>query len=216
MYGALMNSKKLVIVGAGGFCREVINWAIDALANGGAPIRGYLVDPHFERLSENYGLPWISGLDDYQPQPGDACLLAVSDPTIKREMVMRLLERGATFTSLVHPTAVVAKTASVGFGAIICPFGLISADVVIEDYVTVNSMSSIGHDSRIGSYSTLSGHVDITGGVIVGESVFFGSGARVLPKLKIGDNSKIGAGAVIVRSVIAGSTMYTTPAKKLL
>lgn len=211
-----MESKHLVIVGAGGFSREVICWAEDARGNGGAPpIRGYLVDSQYERLSPSYGLPWLGGLDDYIFEPGDACLLAVSDPAIKRQMVRRLQARGAIFSSLIHPSAVVARTALLGEGCIVCPHALISADVVLGDFTAVNAMSSIGHDSQVGAYSTLSGHVDITGGVTVAESVFFGSGARVLPRLRVGHEAKVGAGAVVMRSVQSGVTVYTSPARKL-
>ncbi len=211
-----MEAMHWVIVGAGGFSREVICWAEDAMCNGAAPqIRGYLVDRQYERLSPSYGLPWLGGLDDYISEPGDTCLLAVSDPAIKRQMVRRLQARGATFSSLIHPSAVVARTALLGEGCIVCPHALVSADVVLGDFITVNAMSSIGHDSRVGAYSTLSGHVDITGGVTVAESVFFGSGARVLPGLGVGHEAKVGAGAVVMRSVQAGVTVYTSPARKL-
>jgi sugar O-acyltransferase (sialic acid O-acetyltransferase NeuD family) len=211
-----MEFESLVIAGAGGFCREVVCWVGDAArVESLPPIRGYLVDPQFERLATHYGLSWLGGLDDYEPLPNEACVLAVSDPNLKRQMVQRLLARGARFATVVHPTAVVAKTATVGTGSIICPFALVSADVVLGEFVTVNAMSSIGHDSKLGAFTSLSAHVDVTGGVTVGEAVFFGSGARVLPKLTVGNSSKIGAGAVVMRSMAAGVTVYTNPARKL-
>lgn len=211
-----MDAKYWIIVGAGGFSREVICWADDAARHGTAPpIRGYLLDSGYAPLSSAYGLPWLGGLDDYDPQPGDACLVAVSDPVAKRKMVSRLQARGANFSSLVHPSAVIAKTAVLGSGCVVCPHSLLSADVILGDFITVNGMSSIGHDCIVGAYTTLSAHVDITGGVTVGESVFFGSGARVLPGLTVGNGAKVGAGSVVMRSVQAGVTVYTTPARKL-
>jgi sugar O-acyltransferase (sialic acid O-acetyltransferase NeuD family) len=209
-------ASELVIVGAGGFGMEVICWAEDASRAGSLPpIRGYLLDAQYPRLDPQYGLPWLGALDDYVPLPGDACLLAVSDSGAKRAMVARLKARGARFSTLVHPTAIVARTAQLGEGCIVCPFATLSAGVAFGDFVTLNAYSGIGHRSRIGAYSTLSSHVDITGDVIVGESVFFGSGARVLPGLTVGDDAKVGAGAVVMRSVRAGVTVYTAPAKKL-
>jgi len=81
--------------------------------------------------------------------------------------------------------------------------------------VAVNICSSVGHDVRLGSYSTLSAHIDITGGVVVGEMVMFGSGARILPGLHVGDEATIGAGAVVIRNVPPGKTVYAPPAKQL-
>lgn len=211
-----MDSGQLVVVGAGGFGQEVISWAEHAHQAGSAPkLRGYLLDRDYSPLGQEYGLPWLGELNDYAPAPDDWCLLAVSDVVIKRRMVERLRARGARFRTLVHPTAVIARTAAIGEGCIICPFALLSAGVVVGDFITLNAYSGIGHGSVIGSYSTLSAQVDITGDVTVGESAFFGSGARVLPGLTVGNNAKVGAGAVVVRPVAAGATMYAAPARKL-
>jgi sugar O-acyltransferase (sialic acid O-acetyltransferase NeuD family) len=211
-----MDAGQLVIVGAGGFSQEVICWAEDAhLAGAAPPIRGYLVDHQFPRLGQEYGLPWLGDLDNYDPAPGDACLLAISDVGHKRQLVERLKARGARFATLIHPTAIIARTARPGEGCVICPFALLSGNVILGDFITLNAYSSIGHSSVVGSYSTFSAHVDITGDVTVGESSFFGSGARVLPGLSIGKDSKVGAGAIVMRSVQAGVTVYTSPARRL-
>ena len=211
-----MDTMNWVVVGAGGLGKEVICWADHAVRLGVAPpIRGYLVDNGYPPLDPSYNLPRLGGLEDYDPLPGDSCLVAVGDPMLKRQIVQRLLARGAKFASLIHPTAVLAKTAVLGQGCIIYPYAIVSADAVLGDFVTVNSLSGIGHDSKVGAYSTLSAHVDITGGVTVGESVFFGSGARVLPGLSVGHEAKVGAGSVVVRSVPVGATVYTNPARRL-
>jgi len=211
-----MTKQTIVIVGAGGFSREVICWAEHVRElNANSSVCGYLVDDQYPKLPHHYGLTRLSRVDDYVPKDNEVCLIAVSDPTAKRQLVARLQARGAKFATLVHPTAVIAKTATIGVGTVICPYALVSADVHIGDFVTINAMSSIGHDSTVGSYSTLSAHVDITGGAKVGESAFFGSGSRVLPKLRIGNNAKVGAGATVMRSVPEGGTVYTAPARKL-
>lgn len=76
-------------------------------------------------------------------------------------------------------------------------------------------LSSIGHDVKVGAYSTLSSHVDLMGHVETGERVFFGSGAKILPKVRIGAGAKIGAGATVMRSAPENAVLYTMPAKKL-
>lgn len=211
-----MTTQKFVIVGAGGFSREVISWAEHVChQNAKSSVCGYLVDEQYPKLATQYELAWLGGVDDYTPKEDEECLIAVSDPGAKQQLVARLRARGAKFATLVHPTAVIAKTATIGIGTVVCPYALVSADVHIGDFVTINAMSSIGHDSTVGAYSTLSAHVDITGGAKVGESTFFGSGSRVLPKLRIGNNAKVGAGATVMRSVPEGGTVYTAPARKL-
>lgn len=206
---------RLILLGAGSFGRELINWAYDIAEAGGSAFSGYL-DSNMRALDKDiYPLPWLGTFDDYQPQSGDRLVLAIADPSVKRTVVDKMHAKGANFASLIHPTAVVARTAVLGKGIVLCPHSLVSADARLGDFVAVNTMSSVGHDVVVGEYSTLSGHVDLTGFVQVGEACFFGTGAKVLPKVKIGKRAKIGAGATIMRSVPDEAVMYTLPAKRL-
>jgi sugar O-acyltransferase (sialic acid O-acetyltransferase NeuD family) len=116
---------------------------------------------------------------------------------------------------LIHPSAVVARTAILGEGVVVCPHAFVSADAVVGDLCAINGSSSIGHDVKLGSFATLSAHVDLTGWVNVDECVFFGSGARVLPKVQIGRGARIGAGAIVMRSVPADAVVYAPPSKRL-
>lgn len=207
--------EQLILVGAGGFGRELINWAWDAAHQGGNAFAGYL-DATVDKLAGSaYTLPWLGTPDDYIPREGDRFVLAIGDPAGKRAVADKLRARGARFASLIHPTAVVARTAVLGEGVVVCPHALISADARVGDFVALNAMSSIGHDADVGAYSTLSAHVDLTGYVKTGTDCFFGSGARVLPKVTIGHGARIGAGATIMRAVPDGAVMFTMPAKKL-
>ena len=141
--------------------------------------------------------------------------MAIGDPKAKKALYAELKSKGASFASLIHPSAVIARTAKLGDGVVVCPQAFISADAVVGDLCAINGNASVGHDVCLGSFSTLSSHVDLTGWVQVDECVFFGSGARVLPKVKIGCGARIGAGAVVMRSVPADTVMYAPPAKRL-
>lgn len=211
-----MAMRSFVIVGAGALSREVISWIEHARATGAdVDIKGYVADPQHGLLPAHYNVPWLGGFSEHTPSSGDECIMAISNPVFKRTVAEQMLAQQAVFGTFVHPTAVVARTASLGRGCVVLPHAMVSADAVVEDFVTLNAHTSIGHDSHIGAFSNLSAHVDITGYVHVGASVFFGSGARVLPKLKVGDNAKVGAGAVVMRSVPADATVFTAPARRL-
>jgi sugar O-acyltransferase (sialic acid O-acetyltransferase NeuD family) len=207
---------RLILVGAGGFGRELINWSNDAAAATGAlPITGFVDDSAHALDKFNYGLEYHGTIGAYQPQPGDRLVIAIGDPLHKKRIAGELMARGAQFATLVHPSAVVARSAVLGVGTVICPQAVISADATLGDFVAVNALSGVGHDVVVGDYSTLSAHVDLTGWVTVGESCFFGTGARVLPKVVIGKDARIGAGATVFRDVPAGAVMFTAPARKL-
>ena len=207
---------RIILVGAGGFGRELLCWALDAHRAGNFPKVSGFLDANPNALNEfNYGINWIESIDKFVPVPGDQLLLGIADPATKRNIATLLLGRGAHFVTLRHPTAIVASSATLGQGVVLCPYSVVSADAVVGDFVTINAHSTIGHDASVGSYSTLSAHVDITGGVQVGENSFFGTSAAIVPRVKIGQNAKIGAGALIIRSVASESVMYAMPAKRL-
>jgi len=209
-------NKRLILVGCGDFGRELINWADDVASSGmGQSFFGFLDNNPAALDKYSYKLAYLGSIDDFIPSDEYSLVIGIANPETKRIVVDKLKTKGAVFAKLIHPSAVVARTATLGEGVVICPHALISADATLGNFVAVNGLSSIGHDARVGDFSTLSSHVDITGFVQVGENVFFGTGAKVLPKVKIGNRARIGAGTTIMRSVSEGDVMYALPAKRL-
>lgn len=205
---------RLIIVGAGGFGREIIIWAEDCSSAGTLPRIGGFIDDVVEALP-SYGVSRIGGIHDYAPEKNDVFVVAVGEPQKKRKLVEMLKDRGARFATLIHPTATVVRTATIGEGVIMCPYAMAMPDSRVERFVTILNYSGIGHDSVAGEFSTLSSLVDVTGNVQIGADVSIGSGARILPKVSVGDGATVGAGATVVRSVKPGMTVYAAPGKLL-
>jgi sugar O-acyltransferase (sialic acid O-acetyltransferase NeuD family) len=207
--------KDLVIIGAGGFGREVFCWARESA--GEWIIAGYLDDN--PRALDGFGpdLPPILGsVQAHVPKPSEVFVCAIGQVAAKRRCIESILSRGGAFTTVVHATAVHSRRAALGKGVILCPYSIVSSDAQIGDFVTVNLHSSVAHDSVIGRWCQLHCHVDITGGVTLGEGVLVGSHASVLPGVKVGDGAVIGAGSVVNRDVAAGVTVFGAPARPYL
>lgn len=207
---------RIILVGGGGFGRELYFWAADCAAAGTLPpVQGYIDDSGDVLGSLGYDLPWLGSVEDFVPRPGDGLVLALGSPASKRAVHGKLSVRGGSFPILVHPQTRVVATARLSEGAILCPGSASGPDTVIERFVTINTDSGLGHDAQVGEFSTLSSRVDLTGGVRIGRNVMIGSGAVFVPKVKIGDGATIGAGSVVYRSVPPGATLYAAPAKRL-
>jgi sugar O-acyltransferase (sialic acid O-acetyltransferase NeuD family) len=210
--------ERIIIVGGGGFGRELVSHVGDAHRAGMlAPLGGYL-DDGGDVMSAfgHYGhVPYLGTLDAYVPQPGDLLTLAIGAPRTKKLVAERLKVRGARFATVIHPSAITSPTCRMGEGVIVGTHAGPGVDTVLGDFVTINSYSGVGHDAVIGAYTTLSGHVDVTGGTLIGEGVFVGSNASILPRVKIGDWASIGAGSIVYRTIRAGATVYASPAKLL-
>lgn len=207
---------RIILVGCGAFARELINWVDDLVDLGKSnPVAGFLDENPKALDGFPYSVPYLGSISAYIPQAGYQLLMAIGDPHAKKTLYAELKGKGASFAQLIHPSAVIARSARLGEGVVVCPQAFVSADAVVGDLCAINGNASVGHDVRLGSFSTLSSHVDLTGWVQVEECAFFGSGARVLPKLKIGSGARVGAGAVVMRSVPADTVVFAPPAKRL-
>lgn len=205
--------KKLVIIGAGGFGREMLAWARQA--DTPFTVKGFL-DDNLDVLSRfKKDVPILGRVEDYAPQPDEVFICAIGQVDAKRRCVEKILSRGGVFTTVVHASAVVGDRSCLSRGVILCPHSVVSPDVQLGEFVTVNLQSTVDHDAVIGRWSQLHCHVDITGGVVLGEGVLVGSHASVLPGVKVGAGAIIGAGAVVTRDVSAGTTVIGAPARPI-
>ena len=208
--------ERIILVGGGGFCRELIDAVTQCHEAGSVPpVGGYLDDNGDVLAGHDSRVPWLGSTLEYQPAPGDAFVLAIGSPAGKRALHGRLHDRGAKFPRLIHPSVNVAPSASIAEGVMILFNGAAGPNCRIERMVTINAGSGLGHDAVVGEFSTLSSKVDITGGVQVGKDCLIGSNAALIPRIKIGDGATIGVGSVIYRSVPAGATMFAPPAKMI-
>lgn len=189
--------KKLYIVCTGGFAREV-----------SAYIQDILVDSQDIRLE---GM--VEPTDEQYLNDRSALYTVASGyPHVKKQIIEKLEVAGCEVISLIHPKAQVASTAKIGRGVIISPFCYVGPDAVLDPHVTIGPNSTIGHDAVVGSFTILSPHTFLGGWSQVGSSCFFGGHSMLAPKFKVGEHSKISAGAICLKDVEAYSLAVGNPA----
>lgn len=204
----------VVIVGAGGFGREVLQYVRDAFAgDASVRVKGFLDDRPPDLSGFGLDVPVLGDTHGYAPQPGDRFVIAVGLPALRTALAERLAARGARFLTVVHPLAFVAASARLGQGCILAPFATVGAHTVVGDHSVLTFYASVGHDARVGRSCALSPHSVTNGGSVLGDEVFLGAHAVVNPLQRVGDRAKVAAGAVVYRPVPAGTLAAGNPAK---
>ncbi|RLA50193.1 MAG: sugar acetyltransferase [Gammaproteobacteria bacterium] len=122
---------------------------------------------------------------------------------------------GLKLEPLVHPTAFVCDTATVGEGTQVLAQAVVAADSKLGDACIINHKASVDHESILGNGVHLAPGVTVCGCVTVGDNVMIGAGSVVLPRLKIGPDSIIGAGTIVTKDVPAGSVFVGNPGRPL-
>jgi sugar O-acyltransferase (sialic acid O-acetyltransferase NeuD family) len=203
----------LVIIGAGGFGREVFTWATQAIA-AGAPwrIKGFL-DNRADALNGfNYDARILGGTDTYDVEEGDVFVGAVGDPQTKVRCYTPILEKGGRFVNLIHPLATVGHNVQLGSGIVLGPLSSITCDVRVGDFAAIGALSNLGHDTVVGDWCHISSHCGVNGSGVIGEGAFLGSHACIIPRMVVGEWAFVGAGSVVVRAVPAHVKVFGNPA----
>jgi sugar O-acyltransferase (sialic acid O-acetyltransferase NeuD family) len=207
--------KKIIIIGAGGYGRELLQWIKDI--NEVRPtweIAGFLDDNLNALDGIECDYPMLGKVSHWQPSDDEVFALAVATPRVKEKIVGAIKARGGVFASVIHPTATLTQFSKYGEGLVMFPQSKLSVNSSAGDFVTILS-SGIGHDVEIGDYTTVSGACSILRNVKIGKRVFLAANVAVSNDIVVGDEAYIGIGSIVMKNVAAGQKTFCNPARVL-
>ncbi len=210
--------KNIAIFGAGGFGREV-KTIIEAINNKRQETYNFIgfYDDGIEKNSIVNGFPVLGGVEDLNKLDEDISLvISIGDPKIKMKILNKISNPKINFPPIIHPNTSISKDdVHIGEGTIICEGTIITCNIKIGKFVILNLMCTVGHDTNIDDYCAFMPAVNISGEVSIKESVYVGTGAKIINLIKIGQNTIVGAGAVVSKSLPANCTAVGIPAKPI-
>ncbi len=201
---------RVIIVGAGGFGREVLQYVIDI---GVDDVIGFLDDSP-TAIEEGAPLPpWLGATDCHSIDPDARYVIGVGRPSIRAALATRLERAGAQFLTVVHPRAYVPTSVRIAPGCIVAPGAHIGPYATLGPHAVLNVLASVGHDAVVGRAAVLSPYAVVNGGAVIGDDVLLGTHSSVLVGVQVGEGSQIAAGAVVYRDVAPYSLAQGDPAK---
>lgn len=209
--------KKIAIIGAGGFGREV-KMLIDQInaVEEKYEFIGYYDDGKDKGMLIN-DFPVLGKVSELNKVTEKLTVaLALGNPTYKKNVVQLVTNSNITFETLIHPNVLIGNDeVSIGKGTVICAGNIITCNIIIKDYVTLNLACTIGHDTLLEDFVSLMPAVNVSGDVVIEEAVYVGTGAKIINQVKVGKNTTIGAGAVVSKSITENCIAVGIPAKPI-
>lgn len=197
---------RLLVVGAGGHAKVVVD---TALAAGWeiAGIVGLPTDP-----PDVLGLPVTT---DGSAIAADAFIIAIGDNAARARFFAEYRAAGMTAARVIHPSAVISSSATIGEGTLVVGGVVVNAMAHIGENAILNTSCAIDHDVVVGDHVLVGPASCLCGAVRLDEGVTFGAGATAAPLTHVGAWSVCGAGAAVVTDLPAGMVCVGVPAKPI-
>lgn len=210
-----MASERVALVGAGDHGRGVLE-ILRRLAAAGEGWKAVgFVDDAAEHDAVD-GIPvlgTVSWLKENLDRLDVAVVLSLAEPAAKERIASRLNTVGARYTTLVHPTAELAPSVTLGPGTVVNAGVVVVFETCVGPHVTLNLNATVGHHVEIGEYSTVAPGANILGKVRLGKGCQVHANAVILSGVAVGDGAVVGAGSVVLRDVPPGTTVFGNPAR---
>ena len=200
--------KNLIIIGAGGYAKSVI----DSVNYSDYNILGFIDE--YSSKKEHLGIKIIgNSLNDVKNKEQCFYFIAIGNNIRRKIWYDKLVENKLKLINVIDKSAIVSPRANIGDGCFIGKFAVVNAGATIGNNVIINTRALVEHGCKVGNNCNLSTNTVLNGDVIVGDGSFVGSCSVTIGQLSIGKWATVGAGAVVIKNVEDNVTVAGVPAK---
>jgi sugar O-acyltransferase (sialic acid O-acetyltransferase NeuD family) len=196
----------IVIIGAGGFGREVYSIINREYYN----IVGFIDNT----ADQNIKLPApIIGGDEVisllkRDNIANSVCIAIGNMKLRSKLFQIAQSAGLEVPTIIHSSAIILSKIKIGDGSIIYPNVVVMDNCFIGNCVLLNSAVTLGHDVTLGNFSNINPGVNLAGRIKIGNYSMVGIGSSIRENIVIGDNVIIGAGSTVVKNVESDQIVF--------
>jgi len=203
-----MKYKKIIIIGAGGHSKSLINLII---STNKFKIIGLIDNQVGNKKVLNYPiLGSDKDLIKYYKKGVHYCAIGIGQikSPYKRIKLFNILKKiGFKIPTIISKTSNYFKDSEIGEGTQIFHNTFINSNVKIGNNCIINSGCIIEHDVEISNNCHISTGAIINGGVKIGTDTFIGSGSIIKNDIQIGKGCTIGMGMIIKKKIENGKIL---------
>lgn len=208
--------KKIFIIGAGGFGREVA-WLIERI-NQVKPewqLQGFIDDNAEIHGTSEDSYPVIGGCE-YLKQCEEEiwAVCAIGAAEVRERVIQKVKEyRNVRFATLIDPSVSMSSRVEIGEGSILCSGTVCTVDIHIGCHVIINLNCTVGHDAIIEDFVTIYPSVNVSGCAVIEKGVELGTGTQIIQGKRVSSYTIVGAGAVVIKDLPEKCTAVGIPAR---
>ncbi len=140
--------------------------------------------------------------------------VAIGDNTQRSNVFNRLKADGYIMETIIHPKAFISPSVKIGVGCYVGPMATVLTRTVIGSGVIINTTASVDHDCILDDFVHIAPGAHLCGSVKIGKQTLVAVGGVVVPNITIGSNCTLGASSALVETIEGNNlTMWGIPAR---
>lgn len=203
--------KDLIIVGAGGYAKSVLD-SIDYM---NFNMVGYIDD--IKPIGEiHQGYPVLGNdLGAIEDPNNYVYFIAIGNNLKRRNWFIRLKEKNLSLINVIDKSALVSRAAKLGEGCFVGKLAILNHGCSVGNNCVINTRALVEHGCEIDNHVNISTNATLNGDVVCKEGSFIGSGSVINGQLTIGEWALVGAGAVVINDIDDKNIVAGVPAKRI-